>query len=112
MAEYCDEFKLPFDLMIGVNRGVYAAGVHQGRDLYDSRVSLIQYRELFNEGPDMSLVDEKRRYQEWVTLQKVGHARSFKRGFTFARYKSLFGESPPKQSPAPTGPAGPSHESE
>ena len=51
LAEYCDEYALPFDLMIGVNRGVYADGVHQGRDLYDSRVSLIQYRELFNAFP-------------------------------------------------------------
>ena len=34
-----------------VNRGVYSAGVHQGRDLYDSRVSLIQYKELFNAFP-------------------------------------------------------------
>lgn len=48
LAEHCREFALPFDLMIGVNRGVYAAGVYQGRDLYDSRVSLIQYRALFN----------------------------------------------------------------
>jgi glucuronate isomerase len=48
LAEYCADFKLPFDLMIGVNRGVYAQGVFQGRDLYDSRVSLIQYRDLFN----------------------------------------------------------------
>lgn len=51
LAEYCVEFKLPFDLMIGVNRGVYADGVFQGRDLYDSRVSLIQYQELFNAFP-------------------------------------------------------------
>jgi glucuronate isomerase len=48
LAEFCAEFKLPFDLMIGVNRNVYPAGVHQGRDLFDSRVSLIQYQELFN----------------------------------------------------------------
>jgi glucuronate isomerase len=48
LAEYCADFKLPFDLMIGVNRAVYAGGVYQGQDLYDSRVSLIQYRELFN----------------------------------------------------------------
>jgi glucuronate isomerase len=40
--------------MIGVNRGVYEAGVHQGRDLYDSRVSLIQYRELFNAFPTVT----------------------------------------------------------
>jgi glucuronate isomerase len=51
LAEMCEAFKLPFDLMIGVNRGVYEAGVHQGRDLYDSRVSLIQYKELFNAFP-------------------------------------------------------------
>lgn len=51
LAEFCAEYRLPFDLMIGVNRGVYAAGVYQGQDLYDSRVSLIQYRELFNAFP-------------------------------------------------------------
>lgn len=54
LAEFCAEHRLPFDLMIGVNRGVYAAGVHQGRDLYDSRVSLIQYRELFNAFPQVT----------------------------------------------------------
>jgi glucuronate isomerase len=51
LAELCDEYRLPFDLMIGVNRGVYTDGVFQGQDLYDSRVSLIQYRELFNAFP-------------------------------------------------------------
>src|SRR5262245_17945791 len=54
LAEMCEAFKLPFDLMIGVNRGVYEAGVHQGRDLYDSRVSLIQYKELFNAFPTVT----------------------------------------------------------
>ncbi|MEL6897053.1 MAG: glucuronate isomerase, partial [Planctomycetota bacterium] len=29
LAELCDEFGLPFDLMIGVNRGVYPGGVYQ-----------------------------------------------------------------------------------
>lgn len=53
LAELCDEYGLPFDLMIGVNRGVYAEGVYQGQDLYDSRVSLIQYRELFNSFPSV-----------------------------------------------------------
>ena len=53
LAELCDEFGLPFDLMIGVNRGVYGSGVFQGQDLYDSRVSLIQYRELFNAFPQV-----------------------------------------------------------
>ncbi|HET6878620.1 MAG TPA: glucuronate isomerase [Pirellulales bacterium] len=51
LAEFCAETRLPFDLMIGVNRAVYSAGVYQGQDLYDSRVSLIQYRELFNAFP-------------------------------------------------------------
>lgn len=54
LAEYCAEFHLPLDLMIGVNRGVYAEGVYQGQDLYDSRVSLIQYRELFNAFPSVT----------------------------------------------------------
>jgi glucuronate isomerase len=54
LAEYCAEFRLPFDLMIGVNRAVYEGGVYQGRDLFDSRVSLIQYRELFNAFPQVT----------------------------------------------------------
>lgn len=54
LAEFCAEYRLPFDLMIGVNRGVYAEGVYQGRDLYDSRVSLIQYRRLFNAFPQVT----------------------------------------------------------
>lgn len=54
LAENCAEFQLPFDLMIGVNRAVYPAGVFQGQDLYDSRVSLIQYRELFNAFPQVT----------------------------------------------------------
>jgi glucuronate isomerase len=53
LAEYCAEHKLPFDLMIGVNRAVYPGGVYQGMDLYDSRVSLIQYRELLNAFPQV-----------------------------------------------------------
>jgi glucuronate isomerase len=51
LAEFCSEFQLPFDLMIGVNRAVYREGVYQGQDLFDSRVSLIQYQELFNAFP-------------------------------------------------------------
>ncbi len=53
LAELCDQFGLPFDLMIGVNRAVYAEGVYQGQDLYDSRVSLIQYREMLNAFPNV-----------------------------------------------------------
>jgi len=54
LAELCAEYRLPFDLMIGVNRAVYPAGVFQGQDLYDSRVSLIQYRRLFNAFPSVT----------------------------------------------------------
>ena len=54
LAECCAEYELPFDLMIGVNRRVYEAGVFQGQDLYDSRVSLIQYRDLFNAFPQVT----------------------------------------------------------
>src|SRR5262249_13450265 len=48
LAEFCAELKLPFDLMIGPIRNVYPAGVAGGRDLFDRRVSLYGYRELFN----------------------------------------------------------------
>ena len=54
LAEFCSEHALPFDLMIGVNRGVYREGVFQGQDLYDSRVSMIQYQELFNAFPNVT----------------------------------------------------------
>jgi glucuronate isomerase len=48
LAEFCAEFRLPFDLMIGVHRNVYPAGVAGGRDLFDRRVSLYDYGALFN----------------------------------------------------------------
>lgn len=51
LADFCSQHKLPFDLMIGVNRRVYENGVYQGQDLFDSRVSLIQYKTLFNAFP-------------------------------------------------------------
>jgi glucuronate isomerase len=54
LAEHCREFKLPFDLMIGVNRRVYEGGVYQGQDLFDQRTSLIQYKELFNAFPKVT----------------------------------------------------------
>jgi glucuronate isomerase len=54
LAEHCREFGLPFDLMIGVNRRVYRAGVHQGQDLFDQRTSMIQYAELFNAFPEVT----------------------------------------------------------
>ncbi len=54
IAEFCAEYKLPFDLMIGVNRGVYPAGVFQGQDLFDKRTSLIAYAELFGAFPEVT----------------------------------------------------------
>lgn len=51
LTKNCEQFGLPFDLMIGVIRKVYPSGVHQGQDLYDSRVSLSQYAPLFNAFP-------------------------------------------------------------
>jgi glucuronate isomerase len=54
IAEFCRDFKLPFDLMIGVNRRVYQNGVYQGQDLFDQRTSLIQYKDLFNAFPEVT----------------------------------------------------------
>lgn len=54
LAESCRDFRLPFDLMIGVNRRVYRGGVYQGQDLFDQRTSLIQYAELFNAFPEVT----------------------------------------------------------
>ncbi len=54
LAQYCVEYKLPFDLMIGVNRRVYADGVYQGQDLFDQRCSLIQYQKLLNAFPQVT----------------------------------------------------------
>jgi glucuronate isomerase len=48
LAEFCADYCLPFDLMIGPVRNVYPAGVTGGRDLFDRRVSLYDYRDLFN----------------------------------------------------------------
>lgn len=54
LAEFCAEHRLPFDLMIGPIRNIYPAGVAGGRDLFDRRVSLADYRELFNAFPQVS----------------------------------------------------------
>jgi len=40
--------------MIGVNRRVYENGVYQGQDLFDQRISLFDYRELFNAFPEVT----------------------------------------------------------
>ncbi len=54
LADQCAERGVPFDLMIGVNRQVYPGGVYQGQDLFDQRVSLYQYRHLFNRYPQVT----------------------------------------------------------
>jgi glucuronate isomerase len=54
LAQKCAEHRVPFDLMIGVNRKVYPQGVYQGQDLFDKRVSLIQYRHLFTAFPKVT----------------------------------------------------------
>src|SRR5262249_61126799 len=48
LTEFCADFRLPFDLMIRPIRNVYPQGVAGGRDLFDRRVSLYDYRDLFN----------------------------------------------------------------
>lgn len=53
LVGHCRDYKLPFDLMIGVNRRVFPNGVYQGQDLFDQRTSLIQYAELFNAFPQV-----------------------------------------------------------
>jgi glucuronate isomerase len=53
LTEMCAEHRLPFDLMIGVNRRVYEGGVFQGQDLFDKRTSLRQYAPLFNAFPQV-----------------------------------------------------------
>jgi glucuronate isomerase len=81
LAEHCAAFKLPFDLMIGVERQVYTAGVYQGCDLYDSRVSLIQYRDLFNAFPTVtfpisvlaSVTNQELTSYSWIFPNVVTH---------------------------------------
>jgi glucuronate isomerase len=51
IADFCNEYRLPFDLMIGPIRNIYPDGVAGGRDLFDRRVSLADYAELFNAFP-------------------------------------------------------------
>jgi glucuronate isomerase len=53
LTEFCAEFHMPFDLMVGVNKAVYPGGVYQGQDLFDSRTSLVQYLELLNAFPQV-----------------------------------------------------------
>jgi glucuronate isomerase len=48
IAELCADHGLPFDLMIGPIRDSYPSGVAGGRDLFDRRVSLADYGQLFS----------------------------------------------------------------
>lgn len=48
LTELCADYQLPFDLMIGPIRDIYPEGVAGGRDLFDRRVSLHDYHQLFN----------------------------------------------------------------
>lgn len=81
LAEFCQEHRLPFDLMIGVNRAVYSEGVFQGQDLFDSRVSLIQYGELFNAFPNVtfpisvlaSVTNQELTAYSWIFPNVVTH---------------------------------------
>ncbi len=51
VAGGCRDFGKPFQLMIGVLRNVYPAGVEGGRDLLSKRGSLVQYADLFRRYP-------------------------------------------------------------
>ena len=75
IAEFCAEFRLPFDLMIGPIRNVYPAGVAGGRDLFDRRVSLHDYRDLFNHFAGVTFPDldplARRRGRELVAYSWI-----------------------------------------
>lgn len=53
LAEACRDAGKPFQLMIGVLRSVYPAGVAGGRDLFAKTGSLHQYAGLFNRYPEV-----------------------------------------------------------
>ena len=53
LAGACRQFRKPFQLMIGVLRNVYPAGVAGGRDLLSKRGTLEQYAGLFRRYPEV-----------------------------------------------------------
>lgn len=53
-----------------------------------------QYREVFYEDPCCSLFSIEEREREWIKLVRLGKERGYKKGFAFARFKSLFGTNP------------------
>jgi glucuronate isomerase len=54
VAEACRQFRKPFQLMIGVIRNLYPAGVEGGRDLLSKRGSLADYAGLFMRYPQVT----------------------------------------------------------
>jgi len=54
VAEACRQFHKPFQLMIGVIRNLYPAGVEGGRDLLSKRGSLADYAGLFTRYPEVN----------------------------------------------------------
>jgi len=54
IADGCRQSQKPFQLMIGVLRNVYPAGVAGGRDLPSKCGSLLQYAGLFNRYPEVA----------------------------------------------------------
>ncbi|MCX5683625.1 MAG: amidohydrolase, partial [Planctomycetota bacterium] len=53
VAAVCRQFRKPFQLMIGVLRNVYPAGVSGGRDLLSKQGTLAAYADLFRRYPDV-----------------------------------------------------------
>ena len=53
VTELCKKYGVPFHLMIGVDKGVYAHGVESGTDLVNSTNSMRGYDYLFNHYPDV-----------------------------------------------------------
>ncbi len=50
----CQEYKIPFQLMVGLSRDVYDHGVPYGTDLLDQRTSLYELHRLFNAFPNVT----------------------------------------------------------
>jgi glucuronate isomerase len=53
VAGACRQFRKPLQLMIGVVRNAYPAGVVNGRDVVSKRGSLAEYADLFRRYPDV-----------------------------------------------------------
>ncbi len=53
IADGCREHNIPFQLMIGVRRGLYPHGVYQGQDLFTPTSTMEDYAYLFSAYPDV-----------------------------------------------------------